>query len=161
MNTPFDSLDEKYIFDWLKELQDKGVITNLKRASTVEIIPDLYFDKEKEYSRIVYTPDFEFTTKNDFLEGLFKKTATQKSFLIDVKSKTTFKKNNNSDLTFPIKARLMYMKGLYVNKVNFIDLFYSTFVPKTQYNFFRNTKNKIYKSLNNCIDVQTYLDNNL
>ncbi len=159
--TNFDSVDEQYIFNWLSELQSKGLITRLERGSTVEIIPDLYLNDDKVYCHTVYTPDFEFTTKDNFLEGLFKKTSTQKSFLIDVKSKETFKKNNSSDITFPIKARIMLMNGFYVNKVNFIDLFYETFVPKIHYNFFKNTKNKIYKSLNNCIDIQTYLDNNL
>ena len=56
----FDSLEEEYFYEWLKELQKKKYITDIRRAESIILSKPVLDSGYTVYAGIIYTPDFEF-----------------------------------------------------------------------------------------------------
>lgn len=108
----FDSTSEYKRFLYLKDMEQKGEISNLQRQVTFTIIPNQYMDKEiklktktKIVSRVV---EREVTYTCDFLYEKDGETIVE-----DVKSDYTRK-----DREYILKRKLMlYLKGIRLNEV--------------------------------------------
>lgn len=149
------SNEERFFLDWLKELESKGLCSNIKeQPKTYKLgVPLIYtFDKKLKTKTktiektilqpVTYTPDFEFKLDSkladilyngeSFDSPLFIKLPEQDIFIVDTKG--TFK-SNNSDISAPIKIKWVWQ--IYKEYIQLIKpfggLFDKTFYPQSYF----------------------------
>jgi hypothetical protein len=155
------SNEERFFLDWLKELESKGLCSEIKeQPKTYKLGEPLIFAFDKKLKTktktiektilqpVTYTPDFEFKLSDKLADilyngesydsPLFIKLPKQDTFIVDTKG--TFK-SNDSDISAPIKIKWVWQN--YKEFVQLIKpfggLFKNTFYPKT---YFTTDKNQ-------------------
>lgn len=56
----FDSLEEEYFYEWLRELEKKDIIANIRRSDTIVLANSAVSGKYTLLKGMEYTPDFTF-----------------------------------------------------------------------------------------------------
>jgi len=186
-NINFDSLEEIYFNEYLKELKEEGYILDFfYNTKEYEIFPSsnsFYNFLNKKGNTIKknvhllfslsYTYDFKIVWDKKS-EGLFYINLEEtydkkinKHFIclekdvsyIDVKG-SFIGQHNNSAITFPIKQKILYnIKNIYIQKIIPQKLFKSTFLPKKL--FFTEKTKKLKKWNFPTKNLNEYINNGI
>lgn len=147
-NMEFDSKEEIYFYWWLKELEEIGVITNIKKANTIRLEEPLISCKHELLPAIDYTADyyFEVIKDSDYFQDFnyitISPKARKKKALIYQIEKSTGKKvcivevkadfdNRDKTREVNIKRKWIYSRfNIFVELVKVPKIFEQTFLPK-------------------------------
>lgn len=148
-----DSWEEEHFLWFLLELKELGVITDVRKGESIEMIPSVTYFQERLSKKgkllkpiektllgnLSYTPDFVIKINEEspyvklpfIQEWLFNQCQGNDALDINIEIKPDYNLHGVSTREFSIRQKvLFYTQGIYVNKIIPEHFFEKTFVPK-------------------------------